>query len=333
MKYKLFGERTGLFVSELALGTGMFGNAAGYGATPEEARRIFDAYVNAGGNFIDTSDFYQLGQAESLLGDFIAGERSHYVVATKYSRGNAEKTSPGNVGNHRKAMREAVEASLRRLKTDYIDIYFAHFDDKFTPIEEIARGLEDLVQSGKILYTGLSNFPVWRTASFATLADIKGIAPLSGIQIEYNLLQRHPEQEYFPMAKAMGLAIMGYSPMAGGLLTGKYRKGEQGRITQIAEAPKQQRVLDLLMQTATETGFTAGQIAIAWAKSSKVFPIIGARTLEQFNAAIAANAVNLTTHQLSLLDEASQPRLMYPANIDTAVILAQQSKIELAYPV
>lgn len=312
MNYKLLSSQTGLFASEMALGTGNFGTAKGYGAAKDEARKIFDAYTGQGGNFIDTSDMYQLGEAEAMIGEFMQGRRSDYIIATKYARGNPAGPAPANIGNHRKAMREAVEGSLRRLKTDYIDLYFAHFDDQFTPAAEIARGLEDLVKSGKVLYTGLSNFSPWRSTAVAMNTK------LTAIQIEYNLLQRATEQEYFPMAKELGVAIMGYSPMAGGLLTGKYRKGETGRITMMGgqNIGTENDILDVLHVIADELGATPGQVAIAWAKQKGVFPIIGARTLEQFTACIGAAALYLNEAQLERLNRASQPALLYPATLN-----------------
>jgi aryl-alcohol dehydrogenase-like predicted oxidoreductase len=311
MKYKLLGKQTGLFASEMALGTGNFGTAKGYGAAKDEARKIFHAYTEQGGNFIDTSDMYQLGEAETMIGDFITGNRSNYIIATKYARGNLAGPAPANTGNHRKAMRAAVEGSLRRLKTDYIDLYLAHFDDQFTPAAEIAGGLEDLVKSGKVLYTGLSNFSPWRSTAVAMNTS------LTALQIEYNLLQRATEQEYFPMANELGLAIMGYSPMAGGLLTGKYRKGETGRMTMMGSVGigTENEVLDVMNVIATELNATTGQVAIAWAKARGVFPIIGARTLEQLNACIGAAALELNAGQMARLNTATQPALVYPATL------------------
>lgn len=337
MKYKIFGKRTGLFVSEFALGTGMFGTASGYGAEPDECRKIFKAFSDLGGNFIDTSDAYQRGQAEELTGEFINGQRSNYIVATKFSRGQSASLSTGNIGNHRKALREAVEASLRRLNTDYIDIYLAHFDDRQTPVDEIIRGLEDLVQSGKILYTGLSNFSAWRTAAAAAFANATGKTPLAAVQIEYNLLQRNVEQDYWPMANEMGLAVMAYSPMAGGILTSKYRKGEEGRMTKIPgaktdlEIARQSSILDALDTIAIQTGHSTGQIATAWVKSKGVFPIIGARTLSQFEENIAALEINLSDSNITTLNEVSQPALIYPMNLNSDQILTQNKKIELNF--
>lgn len=312
MKYKLLGHQTGLFASEMVLGTGNFGTAKGYGAAKEKARKIFHAYADLGGNFIDTSDMYQLGEAESIIGEFLTGTRSNYIIASKYARGNPAGPAPANTGNHRKAMREAVEGSLRRLKTDYIDLYFAHFDDQYTPATEIARGLEDLVKSGKVLYTGLSNFSPWRTTAVAMNTS------LTAIQIEYNLLQRTTEQEYFPMANELGLAIMGYSPMAGGLLTGKYRNGETGRITMLGSKGigTENDILDVLTGIAKELDATPGQVAIAWAKAKGVFPIIGARTLEQFNDCIHSAILHLNSAQLDRLNTASQPPVLYPATLN-----------------
>ncbi|WP_207532658.1 aldo/keto reductase [Desertivirga arenae] len=333
MKYKLFGKNSGLFVSEFVLGTGMFGTTSGYGATMEECEKIFNAYSDQGGNFIDTSDAYQLGQAEEITGKLIVGRRSNYVIASKYSRGHA-LASTGNIGNHRKALREGIEASLKRLKTDYIDLYLVHFEDKYTPLEEIVRGMEDLVQSGKVLYWGLSNFSPWRTAAAATFAKSTHRPPLTAIQIEYNLLQRAVEQEYWPLANEMGLAIMAYSPMAGGMLTSKYRKGESGRLKQgSGEAIdyKTSSVLDVLETISVQTGFSCGQLATAWVRTKGVFPIIGARTVEQFAENIRSGLINLSPEQLEALDEVSQVRRLYPHHIDGQKILTQNGKITLDY--
>lgn len=229
MRYKIFGEKTGLKVSELALGTGMFGTGWGYGAQPDEVQQMLERYMDAGGNFIDTSESYQFGESEELIGKFIAKDRDSVVLATKYSLGSSASHSLTRVGNSRKSMVQAVEASLKRLGTDRIDLYFAHMEDRVTPVEEIVRGFDDLVRAGKIIYGGLSNFPAWRTATAATLADLRGWSPVSAIQVEYSLLERTTESEVLPMAEGLGIGVMGWSPMAGGLLTGKYRNGETGR--------------------------------------------------------------------------------------------------------
>jgi aryl-alcohol dehydrogenase-like predicted oxidoreductase len=337
MNYKVFGTRTGLVVSEMVLGTAMFGSAFGYGAAPEDISEILKGYTDAGGNFIDTSDFYQLGQAERAVGDFIAARRQDFVIATKYSRGDGRTPSYGMLGNHRKAMIQALEQSLKRLKTDYIDLYFPHFDDRITPIEEIMRGLDDLVRAGKIIYGGLSNFPAWRVATAATTADLKGITPLAAIQVEYNLLQRNTEHELLPVADAFGLGVLGYSPMAGGLLTGKYRKGEEGRASHmpkgVPHAGKEEKVLDVLTTIAEELNVNPGQIAVAWVRAKGVFPVIGARTRSQLDDNIIAADINLSREQLALLDAASVIPLTYPDDIDTSVMMTVNGKHNVAFPV
>lgn len=316
MNYRLFGTKTGLWVSELALGTAMFGTASGYGAEPAEARRIWDGYVAAGGNFIDTSDAYQAGEAERLIGQFLAGNRGDFVLASKYTRGPAAAPALAQVGNHRKAMKQAVEASLQRLNTDYLDLYLAHLPDGVTPVEEIARGFEDLVRAGKILYGGLSNFPAWRVATAATLAELRGWAPLVGIQVEYSLVARTAERELLPMAEGLGLGVMGYSPLGGGLLTGKYRQGETGRVTLMggssAPAAHTDPVLDALLAVAQELGATPGQVATAWAKVQGVVPIIGARTYPQLAEQLGAANLLLSAEQVQRLGAVSAVPLGYP---------------------
>ena len=200
MRYKIFSERTGLKVSELALGTGMFCQAWGYGATPEEVRRIIAGFAD---------DNYQHGVSETLTGEAIAANRDDFVIATKFTRGASARPAVARLGNNRKNMVQSVEASLKRLKTDRIDLYFVHMDDFVTPMEEIARSLDDLTRAGKIVYGGLSNFPAWRIATAANTADVKGWTAVSAIQIEYNLLQRTPERELLPMADGFGLGVMG----------------------------------------------------------------------------------------------------------------------------
>ena len=320
MNYQLFGTRTGLWVSELALGTSMFGTAIGYVAEPTEARRIWDGYVEAGGNFIDTADAYQQGEAERLVGQFMEGRRGDFVLASKYTRSTGPTPALAQLGNHRKAMRQAVEASLRRLNTEYLDLYLAHLPDGVTPAEEIVRGFEDLVQAGKILYGGLSNFPAWRVATAATIADLRGWAPLVGIQLEYNLVQRAPERELLPMAAGLGLGVLGYSPLGGGVLTGKYRRGEAGRATTLgggppAATPQTEAVLDVLLAVAAELAATPGQVATAWVKARGVTPLIGPRTRAQLDDYLGAAALALTPGQLAQLNEASAVPAGYPHDL------------------
>ncbi|EYF04437.1 aldo/keto reductase [Chondromyces apiculatus] len=317
MRYKMFGQRTGLRVSEIALGAGMFGTTSGYGAPPDEVHRILRSFADAGGNFIDTADNYQLGESERLIGEFIAPHRDAFVLATKYSRGATASPALTALGANRKVMVQSVEASLKRLKTDRIDLYFVHMDDGVTPVDEIARGLDDLVRAGKIVYAGLSNFSAWRVAAAARTADLRGWASIAAVQLEYSLLQRTPERELLPMASAFGLGIMGWSPLGGGLLTGKYRKGEKGRATDLKasvlhDTPAQDAVLDVLLAVAAEIGASPGQVAIAWVRAKGILPVIGPRTHAQLDDNLAATRLTLADDHLRRLDAASAVSLGYP---------------------
>ncbi len=314
MKNKLFGTHTGLPASELILGAASFGERRGYGAIAEDIPRILAAYADAGGNFIDVADQYQLGEAEEIVGKFIGSQRSNFIVCTKYTRSSEVNPSPVNSGSHRKAMRQAVEGSLKRLNTDYIDIYMPHFDDGLTPLEELARGLEDLVTAGKVVYTGLANFPAWKAAAIAS------IIPLAALQIEYNLAQRTADRELIRMAGHFGLGTMVYSPLAGGLLTSKYRKGASGRLT--LSSPEGYRedaattaILDTLEVIAAEMEATPGQVALAWVLTKNAFPIIGARTLDHLTDGLKALDIQLDPDQVARLDSVSAVTMGYPHDL------------------
>lgn len=314
MKHKLFGTQTGLPASELILGAASLGQRRGYGAIEADIPKILAAYADAGGNFIDVADQYQLGEAEEIVGNFIASQRSSFIICTKYTRSSEANPSPANSGNHRKTMRQAVEASLKRLQTDYIDIYMPHYDDGLTPPEEIARGLEDLVKAGKVLYTGLANFPAWKAAVIAH------IIPLRALQIEYNLAQRTAERELMDMAAHFGLGTMLYSPLAGGLLTGKYRQGASGRLAQGGAGPYQEdhatkAILDTLEKIARELEATPGQVALAWTLTKNAFPIIGVRTLAHLTGSLGALTIHLSAEQITSLDQASAVTLGYPHDL------------------
>ncbi len=320
MRYRIFG-RTGLRVSSLALGTGNFGTGWGYASSREEAKVVFDGYRNAGGNFIDTADQYQFGQSETMVGEFIASDRDDMVVATKFSLGDRHAAGLQRTGNSRKAMVQSVEASLKRLGTDRIDLLWAHMPDAVTPIDEIMRGFDDLVRSGKILYAGLSDFPAWRVATGATLAELRGWAPLSALQLEYSLVERTSERELLPMAAAFGLGTVGWSPLGGGLLTGKYRKGETGRqqglgvVIHSESDARKTATVDTVLAIAEETGVPAGQIAIAWVLHKGTLPIIGPRTAEQLADNLAALDVKLSEEQVRRLDDASAISLGFPHDV------------------
>ncbi|HEY8920973.1 MAG TPA: aldo/keto reductase [Chitinophaga sp.] len=331
MQYRLFGTGTGLRVSGIALGGAMFSNNGGYGAEPAAVREMLETYLAAGGNFIDTSDLYQGGGSEQLIGEYISGRRNELVLATKYTFTHSRSSTIAMLGNSRKAMVQAVDASLKRLRTDYIDLYLAHAADNVTPVEEIMRGFEDLTRSGKIIYGGLSNFPAWRVATAATLADLRNWAPLTCIQLEYSLISRAAERELLPMANGFGLAVLGYSPLGGGVLTGKYRKGGTGRITHIAgKTPDVQydAILDQLFEIATVTGANAGQVAIAWAAARGVIPVIGPRTTAQLEDNLGAVHVQLTAEHINRLDEVSAIVLGYPHEL----LAEQQARLAAGQP-
>lgn len=318
MQYKLFGRGTGLRVSELALGCGMFGTRWGYGADPAESRRMFDMYVDAGGNFLDTADAYQLGESEELLGGFVGGKRDDLVIATKFTLGGNAQNGLLAVGNSRKTMVRSVEASLRRLKTDHIDLLWAHLADGVTSSEEIMRGFDDLVRAGKVTYIGLSDFPAWRVARAATIAELRGWAPLVGLQMEYSLVERTPDRELLPMAKALGLGTVGWSPLGGGLLTGKYRRGETGRATTFSRLIHSESdaiktaAVDAVLATAEEAGVTPIVIALAWLKARGVIPILGPRTADQLRDNLAAADFELAPEHAARLDAASAVPLGFP---------------------
>ena len=296
------------------MGGSQLGDRRGYGTAAKDALQILSAYADAGGNFIDLSDQYQFGESEETVGRFTEHKRHDFIICTKYTRSNKPDATLANTGNHRKAMRQAVEGSLKRLKTDYIDIYMPHFDDGVTPLEEISRGLEDLVKTGKVLYTGLANFPAWKAAAIATSI------PLTAIQLEYSLAERTAERELIAMAKHFGLGMMCYSPLAGGLLTGKYRQGVSGRLTlsspdDYQEDNRTKALLDQLELIAKEVDATPGQVALAWVITKDVFPIVGARTLAQLEDSLKALDVQLNTDQVTRLDEISSISMGYPHEI------------------
>lgn len=311
MKYTPFGK-TGLRVSQVALGTGNFGTGWGHGADPDMSKAVFDAYAGAGGNFIDTADIYQFGQSEELLGSLLQGRRENFVLATKFTNGAVSNADRLVTGNSRKALAASVEGSLKRLKTDRIDIYWAHHPDGVTPAEEIVRGFEDLARAGKILYAGLSNFPAWRLSRAVTLAELTHAVPIAAAQFEHSLVHREPEADLFPASEALGLGVVTWSPLGGGMLTGKYRQGEKGRaeglggnVFQAENSAQRTKVLDTVLTIAGELGVSADQVAIAWAGSHGAVPMIGPRSLTQLASNLGALAVEFSAEQLERLDSVS----------------------------
>lgn len=320
MNYRLLGK-SGLRVSEISLGAMTFGEEWGWGAGKDEARRIYDAYREAGGNFVDTANVYTNGTSEEFAGEFIHDHREQIVLATKYT--NAVARNDANAGgNHRKSMMQAVEASLRRLKTDYIDLYWLHIWDKMTPVDEVMRAFDDLVRQGKILYAGVSDAPAWWIAQANTLADLRGWTRFVGLQIEYSLVERTVERELVPMAKSLNLGLVAWSPLGGGVLSGKYHGKEksEGRYTGemmqqfLSKGERTDRIVAALKKVSEETGRSMAQAALAWLRyrDIPVIPIVGARKIAQLKDNLESLSLELTPAHLAALNEASSIELGFP---------------------
>jgi aryl-alcohol dehydrogenase-like predicted oxidoreductase len=320
MNYRLFGN-SGLRVSEISLGTMTFGEDWGWGSSKDEARKIYDAYRAAGGNFIDTANLYTNGTSETFVGEFMRDHRNSVVLATKYT--NAAPSDDANAsGNHRKSMMQAVEASLRRLKTDYIDLYWLHIWDQMTPAEEVMRAFDDLVSQGKVLYIGVSDAPAWWIAQANTLAELRGWTQFIGLQIEYSLVERTVERELIPMAKAFNLGLVAWSPLAGGLLSGKYHSGNEKDARYTTDMGKSfrrdgerpDRIVAALQKVSKEVGRSPAQVALAWLqhRDIPVIPIIGARRIPQLQDNLASLELKLTANQLSALNDASAIEMGFP---------------------
>jgi aryl-alcohol dehydrogenase-like predicted oxidoreductase len=327
-----FGRQTGLRVSEYALGTANFGTAWGGGADHAEARKMFDRFAEAGGRLIDTADCYGFGTAEEYLSDCLAADREHFVVSSKFTCSASAKPGVLNTGNSRRTMRRAVEDSLRRLGTDHLDLYWAHFADPLTPVEEVVAAFDDLVRSGKVLYAGLSNFPAWRAARAATIAELRGLAPVIAIQAEYSLVERTAERDLLPMADALGLGVALWSPLGGGLLTGKYRVDSRGRLTDwkravhVENTEQKTAVVDAVLAVAAEVGAPPARVAMAWlrhraARSATTYvPIIGPRDTAQLEDYLAALDLVLSEEQVTRLDEVSAVPLGVPHEIGRNIL-------------
>jgi aryl-alcohol dehydrogenase-like predicted oxidoreductase len=321
MRYRLLGK-SGLRVSELCLGTMTFGEDWGWGSSKDESRQILDAFFEAGGNFIDTANIYTMGSSETLLGEFLRGRRDSAVLATKYTNA-MPGTDPNAAGNQRKNMTRSVEASLKRLQTDYIDLYWLHIWDKITPLDEVMRGFDDLVVQGKILYAGVSDMAAWAVARANTLAELRGWTPFVGLQIEYSLIERTVERELIPMAESLGLGVTAWSPLAGGVLTGKYDQGRAEADARMnSEMAKDfsrsndltRAVVREVLAVAHEVGRSPAQVALAWLRQrpTPVIPIIGARRLAQFRDNLASLDLTLNPEQVERLDKASHIELGFP---------------------
>jgi aryl-alcohol dehydrogenase-like predicted oxidoreductase len=314
--YVLLG-RSGLRVSPLALGGASFGTEWGYGADADEARSIMALYADNGGNFIDTANVYTNGTSEKLIGDFTFGQRDKFVIATKYS-GGLDPTDANSHGNHRKNMVRSVEHSLMRLRTDYIDLLYLHaWDDRSLP-DEVMRGFDDLIKSGKVLYAGISDTPAWQIARMQTLADLRGWAPLVALQIEYSLIRRDGERELLPMARELGLGVTAWWALAGGLLTGKYSTAtnlaaagaskRQAGVMTAALNEKNLRIASAVSSVGGELGRPPALVALAWVLHNPAVtaPLIGVRSASQLQTNLGCLEVELDASQIEMLEKATE---------------------------
>jgi len=316
--------RSGLRVSPLCLGTMTFGEDWGWGTTVEESEAILTRYLERGGNFIDTANGYTKGHSEVIIGNYFArtsGRRHRAVIATKFST-NLYPGDPNAGGAGRKAMVEACEESLRRLRTDYIDLYWMHFWDPNTPIDETLRALDDLVRAGKVRYIGASDTPAWKVAQAQVLAELRGWSRFAGLQIEYSLIERTVEGELVPMAVELGLGITPWSPLRGGVLSGKYTRANaasanpaRGDRVKSFLTERNLTIIDELIRIAGEIGSTPAAVALAWVQSRPgvASTIIGARGLDQLDQNLAALDVTLMPAHLAALNAVSEPALNFPA--------------------
>jgi aryl-alcohol dehydrogenase-like predicted oxidoreductase len=324
MRYKLLGH-SGLRVSELCLGTMTFGTEWQFGADETTSREVFEAYAEAGGNFLDSANRYTEGTSERYLGRFVQGQRDRWVIGTKYTLATVP-TDPNACGNQRKNMIRSLEASLRRLQTDYLDLFWVHAWDGLTPVEEIMRALDDQVRLGKVLYVGISDAPAWWVSQANTMAELRGWSPFAALQIKYSLLERTPERDLLPMARALDLAVTTWGSLGGGFLSGKYHD-EQGRRRRKQdvdskregigerETEREDAVVTALMKVAGELACPPAHVALAWIRqhpAAQTIPIIGARTVRQLRENLGCLEVTLSEYQRHRLDEASAVDLGFP---------------------
>lgn len=320
---------SGLRVSPLCLGTMTFGLDWGWGSSVDDSRSIIDTYIDRGGNFLDTANIYTKGHSEKIIGDHLAGSRSkrdRLVIATKFM-GNMFPGDPNGGGAGRKGILSACEESLRRLQTDYIDLYWMHFWDKHTPMEETMRALDDLVTSGKVRYIGFSDTPAWMCSKAQMLGYFRGYAPIIALQIEYSLLERSVEAELIPMAQALGMGVTPWSPLKGGVLSGKYTRTNQpppGRGEWVAGHLKEKAfaIIDALIAIAKQVGATPAQVALNWAQTRPGVQssIIGARTMEQLLDNLGALDIHLQPEHLHTLDELSKVPMAFPFDFVNRVV-------------
>jgi aryl-alcohol dehydrogenase-like predicted oxidoreductase len=315
MRLRVLG-RSGLRVSELCLGAMTFGTDWGWGAEEDECRAIYSTFREAGGNFVDTANMYTQGASEEIVGRLVADERDAVVVATKFTLPTS--THANSSGSHRKNLRHSVETSLRRLASDYIDVLWVHAWDECTPAEETLRALDDLVRAGKVLAIGVSNTPAWLVARSDAIAELRGWSAFCALQVEYSLAARSAEREFFPMAEALGLPMLAWSPLANGILTGKFSASDSSGLDSLRAkngrqlTAIQQQAVDAVAKVAAELGTTPAPAAIAWVVQRGLIPVLGARTLTQLQDNLGALDVHFDDEQLETLDGATRIRLGYP---------------------
>ncbi len=317
MKYKLLG-RSGLKVSELCLGTMGFGTEAGWGADKETSFAIIDTFANAGGNFLDTANIYKLGTSEKIIGEYISNHnRDYFVLATKYTLKD-NITNPNASGNNRKNMMRSVEASLKRLQTDFIDLLYLHIWDDVTPVDEVLRAMDDLIKQGKVNYAAISDTPAWVVAKGNTLAELMGWSQFIALQVEYSLLQRTPERELIPMAKHFGITVTPWAPLGGGALTGKYLRGEQGRIKPESNRlnERSNKITQAVLEIADELSVSPGNVALKWTMQQgfSSIPIVGATKVSQLEDNLKTVNVYLSQAHLNKLNEVSAIQLGFPGD-------------------
>jgi aryl-alcohol dehydrogenase-like predicted oxidoreductase len=316
MKYQLFGH-TGLRVSELCLGTMGFGTENGWGADFNTSKEVFDAYANAGGNFLDTANIYTQGTSEKFLGEFIGSDRDHYVVATKYSLKD-RNGDPNYAGNHRKNMVRSVQESLKRLQTDYIDVLWLHIWDFTTHPEEVLLAMNDLISKGLVHYIGISDTPAWRVAQANTIAELRGWNRFAGLQVEYSLINRTAERDLLPVAKALNLTLTPWAPLAGGAGTGKYIKGDKGRLPENSKRLNERntQIAQKVMAVAEAMECTPAQVALKWAiqRNQSVVPIVGATKAHQIKDALGSVNIEIPANLLQELNDISAIELGFPGD-------------------
>ena len=322
MRYKILGK-SGLRVSELCLGTMTFGEEWGFGADKGESKRIFDAFAEAGGNFIDTANKYTNGTSEKYVGEFIGSDREKFVLATKYTL-SMDPDDPNSAGNHRKNLVQSVEASLKRLGTEYIDLLWVHAWDPMTPVEEFMRALDDLVRAGKVFYVGISDAPAWIVAQANTLAELRGWSPFVGLQIKYNLLDRTPERDLLPMAQAFDIGVTPWSPLGGGVLTGKYNRENSDPRRYTPDDPfgkmmlneKNLSIAAKVQQVAADVERTPSQVALRWLIEQRdrgvIIPIIGARSHAQLIDNLKCLELEMEAQHIEALENVSKIELGFP---------------------